>query len=50
MLGDEGIDDLVQRLALDHLGQFVERQVDAMIGDSALRKIVGADAFGAIAR
>ena len=28
---------------------FVQRQVDAVIGDAALRKIIGADALGTIA-
>ena len=50
VLGDQRVDDLVQRLALHHLGQIVERQVDAVVGDAALREIVGADALGAVAR
>src|SRR5205814_191483 len=48
MLGGQGIDQFAQRLAGNHLRQFVERQVDAVVGDAALRKIVGADAFGAV--
>src|SRR3546814_8463863 len=41
--------DLVH-LAFEDFGQAVERQVDAVIGDAALREIVGADAFRAVAR
>src|SRR5438132_638990 len=36
-------------LTRDHLRQFIERQVDAVVGDAALRKIIGADALGAVA-
>src|SRR5580704_475186 len=50
MFGGQGVDELAQRLALDHLRQLVEREVDAMVGDAPLRKIVGADALGAVAR
>ena len=49
MVGDQRVDDLAQRLALDHLRQIVERQIDAVVGDAALREIIGADALGAIA-
>ena len=35
--------------AVHDLLQLVERQIDAVIGDAALRKVVGADALGAIA-
>ena len=49
VVGHQRIDDLVQPDAVDHLGQLVERQVDAMVGDAPLRKIVGADALGAVA-
>src|SRR3954452_16859153 len=49
MFGRERIDQLAQRLAGDHLRQLVERQVDAVIGDAPLRKIIGADALGAVA-
>src|SRR5450631_3266878 len=50
MLGDERVDDLVQRLAFHHLRQLVQGQIDAVVGDAALRKIIGADAFRAVAR
>ncbi|KAG5730129.1 hypothetical protein E4T56_gene4184, partial [Termitomyces sp. T112] len=33
----------------EDFGQAVERQVDPVIGDAALREIIGADAFGAVA-
>jgi len=49
MLGDQRINEFVQRFPLHHLRQFVERQVDAVIGDAALRIIIGADAFRAVA-
>jgi hypothetical protein len=39
MLGDQRIDDLVERFAFDDLWQFVQREIDAMIGDAALRKL-----------
>src|SRR5690606_4521948 len=42
-------DQLLQSSVHD-LGQLVEREIDAMVGDPALREIVSADAFGTIAR
>ena len=50
MLGHQRVDDLVQGLAFHHLRQLVQRQIDAVVGDAALRKIIGADAFRAVAR
>src|SRR5689334_1698328 len=38
----QSIDEFVD-LAIDHVGQIVERETDAMIGDTALREVVGAD-------
>jgi len=49
MLGNQRVDDLVQGLALDHLGQLVEREVDTVIGDASLGKIIGANALRAVA-
>ena len=49
MLGHQRVDDLAERLAFHHLRQLVERQIDAVVGDAALRKIIGADALGAVA-
>ena len=49
VLGDQRLDDLVERLARDHLVELVEGQVDAVVGDAVLREIVGADALGAVA-
>src|SRR5271155_1558814 len=49
MLGDQRIDKFTERLALHDLRQLVEREVDAMLRHAALRKIVGSDAFRAIA-
>src|SRR5438132_4087800 len=50
VLGDERVDQLVERGALEHLLELVQREADAMIGDAPLREIVGADALRAIAR
>src|SRR5699024_4051621 len=44
----QGADDSVQVAGHDVV-EFVQRQVDAVVGDSALREVVGANAFGAIA-
>ena len=49
MLGDERIDDLVQRFAFHHLRQLVEREIYAVIGDARLREIVGTDALRPVA-
>ena len=49
MMGDEGIDHFVQRFARQDLVELVEREIDPVVGKPALRKIIGADAFGAIA-
>src|SRR5690606_36223633 len=48
VLVHQRIDDFIE-FALHNLFELVERQVDAVIGDAALREIVGADALGAIA-
>ena len=37
------------QLALHDVAELVQRQVDAVIGDARLRKVVGADALGAVA-
>ena len=50
VFGHQRVDDLVQGLAFHHLRQLVQRQIDAVIGDAALRKVIGADALGAVAR
>ncbi len=49
MFGDQGVDQLAERLAFHHLRQFVKRQVDAVVGDAALWEVVGADALRTIA-
>jgi len=48
-LGGERIDDFIE-FALHDAIELVQREVDAVVGQSALRKIVGPDAFGAVAR
>src|SRR6185312_5803175 len=49
VLGGQRVDQFTQRFARNHLRQFVERQVDAVVGDAALREVIGADALAAIA-
>ena len=49
MLGDQGIDDLVEAAPLQHQIEAVQREADAVIGDAPLRKIIGADALRAVA-
>src|SRR6185295_5478251 len=44
----QGPDELIEA-AIDDVRQTVDRQLDAMIGDAPLRKIVGTDPFAAIA-
>src|SRR5690606_15039575 len=46
---DERVDDLVE-VAGQYFLQLVKREVDPMVGDAALREVVGADSFGAISR
>ena len=43
VLGGERADDVIQFPVHDAL-DLVEREVDAVVGDAALRKVVGADA------
>ena len=50
VLGHQRVDDLAQFVAGDDARQIVERQVDAVVGDAALREIIGADALAAVAR
>src|SRR5262249_53432266 len=49
VLGSERVDDVVE-LAVHDAVDLVERQVDAVVGDAALREVVGADALRAVAR
>src|SRR5919201_3261408 len=49
VFGAERGDKLVE-LAVHDAIDLVEREVDAVVGDAALRKVVRADALGAIAR
>lgn len=44
----EGGDEFGE-VALDDLGEVVEGEVDAVIGDAILREVVGADALAAVA-
>ena len=45
----QGVDDLVERLALENLVELVQGQIDPVIRDTALREIIGADAFRPVA-
>src|SRR5258708_36667368 len=45
---DEGVDERTE-LAVHCFRQVMERQADAVIGDTILREIGGADFFGALA-
>src|SRR5437764_7039197 len=49
VLGEQRIDDLVERLTIHDLVDFIERQVDSVIGDTALRKVISADALRPVA-
>src|SRR5262249_16496141 len=49
MLAHQRVDDLAQRFAFHHLRQLVEGEIDAVVPPPPLRKIIGADALGAIA-
>ena len=49
MLCRQRIGQLVE-LAVHDEADLVKRQVDAMVGDASLRKVVGADALGTVAR
>ena len=49
MLVDERLDHRIQSTFHD-LTQFVDGEIDTVIGDPPLRIIVGADTFGAIPR
>ena len=49
MLRHQRIDQLIEPLPFDHRIELVEREIDPVIGDTALREIIGADAFRAVA-
>src|SRR5438876_6195682 len=49
LFGRERVDQRIER-AVEHLVELMEREIDAMVGDARLRKVVGADALGAVAR
>src|SRR3990172_4645511 len=46
---DEGVDEAIQ-LAVHHPGQARQVEMDAMVGHPVLRKVVGPDLVGSIAR
>ena len=48
VVGDERVNDGLQA-ALHHEVELVQSEADAMVGDSILRKVVGADLFATIA-
>src|SRR5579862_1656836 len=45
----QGTDELIE-IAVHDIVQFIEREVDAVVGYPSLRKIIRANALGAIAR
>src|SRR4051812_24983596 len=49
LLGGERVDDLVE-LTFHDAVDLVEREVDAVVGDPALREVIGANPLGAVAR
>src|SRR5882757_303779 len=49
VLGEKGLRQLGQ-IAVHDVVDLVEGETDAVIGDPSLRKIIGADALGAVAR
>src|SRR3990170_73925 len=49
VIGDQRVDDLVE-FAHHHPVELVERQIDAMVGDAALREVISADPLRAVAR
>ena len=48
MFGNQGVGDFFQ-IAVHHEIQLVQGEVDAVVGYAALRVVVGADAFAAVA-
>ena len=42
---DQRIDHFSKTAARNHFGQFVQGQPNAVIGDAALREVIGTDAF-----
>src|SRR5262245_14037565 len=50
MLGDQRLDQLLEARALHHQVELVERQIDPVIGDPSLRKIIRPDALRPVAR
>src|SRR5437764_1172652 len=49
LLGGERVDEVVE-LAVHDAVDLVQGEIDAVVGDAALREVVGADALGAVAR
>ena len=50
MIRDQRIDERIKTVSSHDLFEVVKREIDAMIGDAPLRKIVGPDALRTIAR
>ena len=49
VLGDQRVDQFAQPRPGDDLRQLLQREADPVVGHAALREVVGADAFGAVA-
>ena len=48
MFLDQGVEEVIESSFHDFV-ELVERQIDAMVGDTVLRVVIGSDAFGAVA-
>src|SRR5882762_11641360 len=48
VVAGEAVDQCTE-FAFHHVGELVKRKTDAVIGDTVLREVVGADFFGAVA-
>src|SRR5690625_2791549 len=50
LVGGSARDDDAFEFAVHHVSEFLEREVDAVIGKAVLREVICADTFGAIAQ
>lgn len=48
VFGYQWFDDLID-ITPDDVVEFIQRQIDAVIGDAPLRKIIGTNTFGSVA-
>ena len=50
MIRDQRVDQFVQPLAFHDLRKFMQREIDAVVGNTRLRIIIGADLCRTVAR